>query len=85
MYLTVTFNEEAQWTRITRQQQFDTPEIYNQIKWFVSNANEENLDRLDILLKQHNSFFERLGISPSSIYDLDFLLIVYYDNNQSSC
>lgn len=53
--LTVTFNEEAQWTRITRQQQFDTPEIYNQIKWFVSNANEENLDRLDILLKQHNS------------------------------
>jgi uncharacterized protein YndB with AHSA1/START domain len=53
--LTVTLDEEVQATRITRQQQFDTPEIYNQIKWFVTNANEENLDRLETLLKQHTN------------------------------
>ncbi len=49
--LTVTLQEEDQWTRMTRYQQFDTPEIYDQIKWFVSNANEENFDRLEVLLK----------------------------------
>lgn len=48
--LTVTFQQEEKGTRMSRQQQFDTPEIYTQIKWFVSNANEENFDRLASLL-----------------------------------
>ena len=48
--LTVNIQKEWDGTRMSRQQQFDTPEIYNQIKAFVSNANEENFDRLEKLL-----------------------------------
>lgn len=50
--LTITLQEEWAGTRMTRQQQFDTPEIYMQIKDFVSNANEENFDRLEALLEK---------------------------------
>jgi uncharacterized protein YndB with AHSA1/START domain len=48
--LTIDLEEVPEGTRMSRQQQFDTPEIYNQIRWFVTNANEENFDRLENLL-----------------------------------
>lgn len=48
--LTINLEKVAEWTRMTRQQQFDSPAIYNQIKWFVAHANEENFDRLEALL-----------------------------------
>lgn len=50
--LTVTLEWEDQKTRMSWAQQFDTPEIYNQIQQFVRNANEENFDRLEWVLRQ---------------------------------
>lgn len=50
--LFVTLAEEGDKTRLTWRQRFDTREHFERVKSFVAEANEQNLDRLEALLKQ---------------------------------
>lgn len=46
-----TFEEQAGGTKITFRQLFETVEVYNQIKKFAVEGNEQNFDRLEALLQ----------------------------------
>jgi len=53
--LTASFEElEGNQTRLTFQQLFDTVKEYNKVKVFAVDANEENMDRLETVVKQIN-------------------------------
>src|SRR5215203_6158973 len=52
-YLIATFEEkDHERTRITFRQVFETEEDFNKVKVFAVDANEENLDRLEMVLHQ---------------------------------
>ena len=50
----VTFTEEAGGTRIMWIMRFDTAEELAPIKNFIAQANEENLDKLELILRDEN-------------------------------
>lgn len=49
--VTVTFEEQDGRTKIIFRQLFETVEVYNQIKKFAVEGNEQNFDRLEALLQ----------------------------------
>jgi len=50
--LTASFEEvDKTKTKLTFQQLFETVEVYNKVKVYAVDANEENMDRLDAVLK----------------------------------
>jgi hypothetical protein len=50
--LTASFEEAGQGkTRLIFEQLFETAEVYNKVKEFAVDANEENMDRLEAVLK----------------------------------
>lgn len=55
-FLTITFAQEGENTRVGWKQVFDTEEHYKKIAAFVANANEQNLDRLtaEVLREVHS-------------------------------
>ena len=50
--LTVTFAAEEAGTRLTWRQSFDSASEYEAVRAFAAGANEENLDRLEALLRE---------------------------------
>jgi uncharacterized protein YndB with AHSA1/START domain len=50
--LFLTLAEEGDKTRLTWRQRFDTREHFERVQSFVAEANEQNLDRLEALLKR---------------------------------
>jgi uncharacterized protein YndB with AHSA1/START domain len=54
--LTATFEEAGHGkTRLVFEQLFETAEVYNKVKGFAVDANEENMDRLEAVLKVNNN------------------------------
>jgi uncharacterized protein YndB with AHSA1/START domain len=51
-FLTITFNAQGEKTLVGWRQVFDTAEHRNQIAPFVEQANEQNLDRLAIVVRE---------------------------------
>lgn len=49
--LTATFTEQADRTRVTFRQQFKDKDIFEQVKSFCPDSNEQNLDRLQAVLE----------------------------------
>jgi hypothetical protein len=57
--LTITFTSKDNSTLVGWHQMFDTAEHYQQISEFVSNANEQNLDRLEAVISESENLAQQ--------------------------